>query len=47
MFNIGISAGGVIGLGDDEREMLTELLEVYQYHLPKNTTKNRYYEKSI
>lgn len=47
MNNIAISAGNVVGLGDPEREMLTELLEVYQFHYPKNTTKNRYYEGKI
>lgn len=45
--NIAISAGNVIGLGDNEREMLTELIEVYQYHYPKNMTKNKYYEGKV
>lgn len=45
--NIAISAGNVIGLGDDERDMLTELIEVYQYHYPKNVTKNKYYEGKV
>ena len=45
--NIAISAGNVIGLGENEREMLTELIEVYQYHYPKNMTKNKYYEGKV
>ena len=45
--NIAISAGNVLGLGEREQEMLTELIEVYQYHYPKNQTKNKYYEGKV
>lgn len=45
--DLGIAPGNVIGLGEDERDMLTELIQVYNYHYAKNYEKNKYYEGHI
>lgn len=37
----------VVGLGAQEREMLKELIRVYNYHKWRNQRKNRYYEGHI
>ena len=42
-----ISAEQVSGLGQEEKEKLTELVKVYDFHKNKNYTKNKYYEGHI
>lgn len=37
----------VVGLGSDEKKMLTELIKVYNYHKSKNAQKSKYYEGHI
>ena len=45
MMTVAIST--VAGLPGLERQKLEKLLEVYNYHLSKNYTKERYYEGKI
>ncbi len=47
MMILTINPATVVGLGDEEREMLRRLLSIYQSHTTKNTEKNRYYEGKI
>lgn len=42
-----IIAKNVSGLGENEREQLQELINVYNYHKAKNQQKNKYYEGHI
>lgn len=42
-----IAPGNVIGLGDEEREKLQDLINVFIYHQSKNYEKNKYYEGHI
>lgn len=42
-----IEPGSVAGLGSREQDMLTDLLQVYNYHRVKNEQKNKYYEGHI
>lgn len=44
---LNIAAQNVIGLGDAEKELLRELIEVFNYHRGKNEKKNKYYEGHI
>lgn len=39
--------GNVEGLGEKEQGIMNDLLEVYNYHLSKNHTKDKYYEGHI
>ena len=45
--NLSISAGNVVNLGDAERNILTDLVEVFNYHQSRNAEKNKYYEGKI
>ena len=45
--NLSINAQNIKGLTEDEQTMLTELVDVFNYHVGKNYTKNRYYEGRI
>lgn len=45
--NLSINAQNINGLTEDEQIMLTELVDVFNYHVGKNYTKNRYYEGRI
>ena len=45
--NLSINAQNINGLTEDEQKMLTELVDVFNYHVNKNYTKNRYYEGRI
>lgn len=45
--NLSINAQNINGLTEDEQMMLTELVDVFNYHVNKNYTKNRYYEGRI
>ena len=45
--NISIAASNVVGLGEEEKTLLKELTDVYNYHRHKNEIKNRYYEGHI
>lgn len=45
--NLSINAKNIKGLTEDEQTMLTELVDVFNYHVGKNYTKNRYYEGRI
>lgn len=42
-----ITAGNVTGLGEEERRLLTRLLNTYNSHFSKNLTKDKYYEGKI
>lgn len=42
-----IDPGAVAGLGDQERELLTRLLEIYHRNLSANEKKKKYYEGKI
>lgn len=37
----------ISGLTEEEQKMLTELVNVFNYHVGKNDTKNRYYEGKV
>lgn len=45
--DIRINAKSVVGLEDQARSQLYDLIEVYNYHNTKNREKNRYYEGHI
>lgn len=42
-----ISPDKVVGLGSEEKEKLSELIKVYNYHKSKNEKKNKYYEGHV
>lgn len=42
-----IAPDRVVGLGTEERQMLSELIRVYNYHKTKNQKKNKYYEGHV
>ena len=42
-----VSPGNVVGLPDEERAMLGDLVQVFQLHAGANAIKNRYYEGKI
>ena len=44
---LGIDPGSVAGLPDEEKIILTDLLDVYERHRSANKTKNQYYEGKI
>ena len=47
MMNISVSLGSVVGLTREERNILQELIDVYNDHAAKNFEKEKYYEGKI
>ena len=45
--NFSINADSIIGLGLEEKKMLRELIDVYNYHDSQNARKAKYYEGKI
>ena len=42
-----LSIDNIVGLSEIDEIRMLKLLDVYNYHLAKNTTKNRYYEGHV